>query len=146
MVIVISSVHKMGGWNLSTYAMKHPVELSVAILRTETSSMDTLSFHWAGIVFNFVIQTLVIINIFVLVRWSELGGIGEKVLENLFMIINLLYHPFGKPKLTVFLCTTDSSKFIKQLFNPFNCPTCYFDLYRIVRRNDRISMCILVAV
>ena len=55
MVIVISSVHKMDGWNLSTYAMKHPVEASVAILRTETSSMDTLSFHWAGIVFNFVI-------------------------------------------------------------------------------------------
>ena len=50
------------------------------------------------------------------------------------MVINLLYHPVGKPKLTVFLYTTDSSKFIKQLFNPLNCPPCYFDLYRIVRR------------
>lgn len=49
-------------------------------------------------------------------------------------MIILLYHPVGKPKLTAFLYTTDSSKFIKQLFNPFNCPPCYFDLYRIVRR------------
>ena len=55
----------MDGWNLSTCAIKHPIELFVAILRTETSSMDTLSFRWAGIVFNFIIYILVIVKIFV---------------------------------------------------------------------------------
>ena len=52
-------------------------------------------------------------------------GVREKVIENLFMMINLLYHRVGKLKLTVFLYPTDSSKFIKQLFNPFNCSPCY---------------------
>ena len=48
----------------------------------------------------------------------------------------------------MFLCTTDSSKFIKQLFNPFNCPPCYFDFYRIVRRlktyhNELNTVCMI---
>ena len=56
-------------------------------------------------------------------------GVREKVIENLMLYDDkFTLSPCWETKVnSVSLPYTDSSKFIKQLFNPFNCSPCYFD-------------------